>query len=87
MLKKETSLSEHQYGGIKGISANHFLIGTWQNVLKSLEDQRAAASILSIDFEKAYNRMCHHACLRALERLGAKKATIGLVHSLSLIHI
>ena len=48
-LKKETSLSNNQYGGIKGIGANHFLIGTWQKILSALEDQRAAASLLSID--------------------------------------
>ena len=81
-LKKETSLSADQYGGLKGVSANHFLIGTWQTVLESMEDiSRAAASILSIDFEKAFNRMGHDACLNALKRLGAKPGTLGLVHA------
>ena len=57
-LKRETKLSAEQYGGQKGTSTDHFLIGTWQNILETLEDQRAAASLLSIDFEKAFNRIC-----------------------------
>ena len=80
-LKKQTTLSKDQYGGIKGIGANHFLIGTWQAILEGLEDTRAAANILSIDFEKAFNRMGHGECLKALERLGAENATVGLVHA------
>ena len=28
-LKSQTSLSRDQYGGIKGVSADHFLVGTW----------------------------------------------------------
>ena len=48
-------MSNNQYGGIKGIGADHFLIGTWQAILEPLEDQRAAVSLLSIDFEKAFN--------------------------------
>ena len=80
-LKQETKLSDNQYGGLKGISADHFLIGTWQSVLETLEDPRAAASVLSIDFEKAFNRMCHHECLRAISSLGASEGTTGLVHA------
>ena len=80
-LKSMTKLSADQYGGIKGVGANHFLIGTWQDILENLEDQRAATSILSIDFEKAFNRMGHGECLRALTGLGSDSATTGLVHA------
>ena len=80
-LKKETKLSPDQYGGIKGIGANHFLIGTWQDILENLEDTRAATSILSIDYEKAFNRMSHRECINALEALGSSSATTGLVHA------
>ena len=79
--KTTVKLSNDQYGGIKGISVNHFLIGTWQDILTSLEDQRAAASLLSIDFEKAFNRMCHTSCLLQLEKLGADKPSIALVYA------
>ena len=80
-LKSETTLSTNQYGGIKGTGADHFLIGTWQAILEPLEDQRAATSVLSIDFEKAFNRMSHKACLAAIEDLGASKKTTGLIHA------
>ena len=80
-LKKETKLSNSQYGGIKGVSANHFLIGKWQKILESLEDQRAAVSVLSIDFQKAFNRMCHNSCMSALGELGAGPGVLGLVHA------
>ena len=59
-LKEETRLSNDQYGGLKGVSANHFLIGTWQSILEPLEDNRAAVSVLSIDFEKAFNLSLIH---------------------------
>ena len=80
-LKEETKLSNNQYGGLKGVGANHFLIGSWQSIIEPLEDNRAAVSVLSIDFEKAFNRMCHGACLRALQELGATQSTLGLVHA------
>ena len=80
-LKKETKLSNDQYGGMKGIGADHFLIGTWQSILSTLEDPRAAATVLSIDFEKAFNRMSHSACISALTSLGASKSTLGLVYA------
>ena len=80
-LKRETKLSGDQYGGIKGVGADHFLIGTWQAILEPLEDQRAASTVLSIDFEKAFNRMGHSACIHALEDLGATAKTVGLVHA------
>ena len=48
--------------------------------LEGLEDHRAAASVLSIDFEKAFNRMGHRACLDAISNLGAANPTVGLVH-------
>ena len=80
-LKRDVKLSNDQYGGLKGVSANHFLVGTWQKVLSALEDQRAAVSLLSIDFEKAFNRMCHSSCLNAISRLGASSSAIGLVYA------
>ena len=80
-LRKETRLTENQFGGIKGLSTNHFLIDMWQDILEALDDNRAAVNVLSIDFEKAFNRLDHRACLEALRRKGASEHTIGLVHA------
>ena len=60
---------------------NHFLIETWNEILTSLEDPNAAASLMSIDFEKAFNRMSHHQCLNALKKFNAKEHSIDLVHA------
>ena len=78
-LKASTKLSTNQFGGIKGSSVEHFLVETWDEIMMSLEDHRASVQLMSIDFEKAFNRMDHGSCLAALERLGADPGDIELV--------
>ena len=58
---------------------DNFLISTWNSILSAMEDNRASVQIMSIDFEKVFNRMEHNSCLNALARLGADKADIELV--------
>ena len=41
-----------------------------------LEDKNGAANLVSIDFEKAFNRMDHGECLEALEALGASEEVV-----------
>ena len=78
-LKGTVSLSKSQYGGVKGISTDHFLIDSWQQILKALEDPDAAASITSIDFQKAFNRMSHKKCVEALTHYGAGELALRMV--------
>ena len=80
-LKKETRLNGSQFGGIKGSGVDHFLIETWDEVLRGLEDNRAAVSLASIDFEKAFNRVCHHKCLEAAKNMGASDLTLSMVRA------
>ena len=80
-LRKEVSLNENQYGGISGSGCNHFLIDCWQKILESLDNQETAVSLLSIDFSKAFNRVCHHACIGALVENGASSDSIAMVHA------
>ena len=47
--------------------------------MNSLEDGNAAANLLSVDFEKAFNRMDHAECLLALRSLGASETAIEWV--------
>ena len=77
--KKTVKLSEVQYGGQKGCGVDHFLVDTWNQVLQDLEDHRAGSNILSIDFEKAFNRMDHSVCLNELRRLNATSGTCAMV--------
>ena len=80
-LKSEVPLSHTQFGGIRGSSVNHFLIETWDNIMKSLEDNRAAAVVSSIDFEKAFNRVCHNQCLTSATTLGASSETVRMLRA------
>ena len=78
-LKRTTSLSESQYGGVKGCGVDHFLVDTWNTVLSHLEDNRAAVNLVSIDFEKAFNRMDHSTCIEELRKAGASRGALGMV--------
>ena len=78
-IKKEIKLNDTQFGGLRGSSVNHFLIETWDEVLRALEDNGAAITLASIDFEKAFNRMSHSECLASAARLGASQPTLGMI--------
>ena len=81
-LKESTKLSANQFGGLKGSGVDHFLAETWHDILTSLEDNRASVQLLSIDFEKAFNRLDHNACLAALSKNGASEEdTLSLSHA------
>ena len=70
-LSTEVSVSERQYGGVKGCGAAHMLIGVWQEVCGALEDCRASSLLLSVDYAKAFNRLSFQRCLEAFARKGA----------------
>ena len=70
-LKGEINLSSNQYGGMKGCSTEHFLVETWDKIMSALDDGDTVANLISVDFEKAFNRMDHLHCLTALSDLGA----------------
>ena len=53
-LKSKIKLSSAQFGGIKVLSTDHFLVSSWQRILEHLECPDAAANILSVDFEKGF---------------------------------
>ena len=64
-----------------GSGTTHFLIDAWDNILGGLEDNRAAVNIISVDYEKVFNRMGHAACLMALARKGASQFTVDMIFS------
>ena len=80
-LTEETTLSNSQFGGRKGCGVDHFIIETWNTVLTDLEDSSAATNVISIDFEKAFNRLDHNKCVEALRAHGASEMTISVVRS------
>ena len=58
---------------------NHMLVDLWDT------GQRWGSciygSIISLDFEKPFNRLCHDAWICALREHGASKTSVSVVHS------
>ena len=54
---------------------------TWNDIMRGLEDPRACITLVSIDFRKAFNTMCHRNCIEALVSLGATSEQALLVAS------
>ena len=80
-LKKKVKLSDSQYGGMKGCGVDHFLVDTWHQILNHADDHRAGTNLVSIDFEKAFNRMDHQHCLNALQAKGATAGPLAMVNA------
>ena len=80
-LVSEVAVTDNQYGGQKGTGTTHYLIDTYQKVLDCLDDGISAMSLISINFSKAFNRMCHHICLEELSRRGASTESIAITAS------
>ena len=97
----EVKIKDTQYGGVRGCSTAHLLVGVLDEVAKGLEDDRAAITLTSIDYAKAFNRLSFQHCLSSFARLGASTPIIELLatflsnrtmmvrvgEALSLIHI
>ena len=80
-LSKETKLSESQYGGQKGSGVEHMLVDCWTTILNDLEGGGRSSNLISLDFEKAFNRLDHGTCLNAMVKHGASQMCCNLVHS------
>ena len=78
-LQKEVKLKYNQFGGIKKTGTIHFLIEAYQRIVDCLENEGSAVTMLSIDFSKAFNRMCHNTCISELAARGASSEAIGMV--------
>ena len=78
-ISSEISLSDLQYGGIKGCGTDNFLIEMSNNVLETLDSPDTAISLMSVDFSKAFNRLDHQACLEKLAKKNASNQTIALI--------
>ena len=78
-LRKQVTLNDTQFGGIKGLGVDHFLIETWDEILGAVEAGGRVVNLMSIDFQKAFNQMDHSSCLRRLSEKGAHPHLIQLV--------
>ena len=80
-LRDEICQDDGQYGGTPKCGAEHMLVDIWEKVLSALEGGQNAAVLLGVDYEKAFNRMEHAACIEELRRLGASDGSIALVRA------
>ena len=78
-LRRYIKLRETQYGGEPGVSTTHMLVDMWNTITTDLEDNRAASVLTAVDYSKAFNRLEHLPCLRAMSRMGAPTELIRLV--------
>ena len=77
--QEEVKLRDNQYGGVRGCSTSHLLVGVMDEIARGLEDDRAAVLLTSIDYAKAFNRLSFQHCLKAFARLGASTPIIELI--------
>ena len=80
-LRPEITPDSSQYGGTLKCGAEHMLVDIWERVLLALEGGRNAAVLLGVDYEKAFNRMEHAACIEQLRKLGASDGSVALVRA------
>ena len=79
-ILSEIDLPETQYGGKKGSGTEHLLAELSTDILRGLDDNRTCVTLMSLDFAKAFNRMSHQFCLRALALAGASSQIISMVY-------
>ena len=61
------------------MSTTHMLVDVWDRITEDLEDNRAVSVLTAIDYSKAFNRLEHLPCLKAMGRMGASTELIRLV--------
>ena len=81
MLQEEIGVSENQYGGVRGVGTEHMLAEMATKMLEDLDDNRCVVNIISIDYQKAFNRMQHAACLDMMAKKGSSSQAIRLAAS------
>ena len=80
-LKEEVGPRINPFGRISGFGVNHYLVKTWDEMLRCLEQDDAACGLVSIEFSKAFNSISHQSCLSALERGGASKRSVLMIRA------
>ena len=80
-LLEEVTLLGPQYGRLKGSGPPHLLADFVTKSLEQLYDSRAAVNLISLDIQKAFNRMDHSVGIRALANRGASTETLAVVAS------
>lgn len=73
------SISQKQFGNIKGLSTNHAVAEFLSAAAMILDKPGRVPVIASFDFSKAFNRISHGLVVKNLAKMGASSHSIALV--------
>ena len=80
-LKDISSQMHHeQYGGVSGVSPNHYLSGLLHDVVTASEDG-CSSILLTFDFSSAFDSLNHDKVIGASSRLGVRRCLLRLMSS------
>ena len=63
MLREEVTVSDTQFGGLPGSGTDHMLCELTTRLMEDMDDGRGVATVMTIDYQKAFNRMEHNLSL------------------------
>ena len=71
----------HQFGGVRGVEADHLLTEMITGIMENIDDNRVCTNLISLDMLKAFNHMDHGNCITKLAENGASSQTIRMAAS------
>ena len=74
------SIDERQYGNLKGSYTAHYLIFLLDEVLKGLEERHTMASLILIDFKKAFDFVDHTTTVSDLIAMGCRSSIVPFLN-------
>ena len=80
-LREEVQVGETQFGGLRGVGTDHMLAEMTTKILEDLDDNRGVVNVMSIDYQKAFNRMHHQQCLETLAKKGSSNQALAIAAS------
>ena len=74
------SMHKEQYGGVKGLSPNHYLTGLIHDITSASQHGHLSV-LLTFDFSSAFNSLNHDMVVKAAAKLGVRPVLLRLLTS------
>ena len=74
-------LDPRQFGNIRGSSTTHYLVSLMDTILRGMDKPRKCATLCTIDFSKAFDRVNHNVVIHKLIKYGVDEAILSTVIS------
>ena len=78
LLDIDGKLPKMQFGGIKGVSTDHYLMRLY-DIIALNRDKGFATVLISLDFKKAFNSLRHDSVIEALSIIGVRSPIIRVI--------